>query len=204
MNRKAHWETVYETKAPTEVSWYQPHLDLSLQLIVRTGVSSEAGIIDIGGGPSTLVDDLLARGFRNITVLDISSTALGISKARLGESAQTVTWLEADVLDGPLPKQTYGVWHDRAVFHFLTDARDRRKYVAAIECSVKPMGHVIIATFGLDGPTKCSGLDVVRYDLGHLKAEFDDNFVLVESHNETHRTPVGTTQQFSYCRFQKN
>lgn len=203
MNRKAHWQTVYGTKAPTVVSWYQPHLELSLKLIVGTGVSSQAGIIDIGGGASTLVDDLLMRGFKNITVLDISSIALGTSQARLGESAQTVTWLEADVLDTPLPKHTYDVWHDRAVFHFLTDSRDRRQYVAALEHAVKPMGHVIMATFGLDGPTKCSGLDVVRYNPDDLRAELDDQFMLVESYSETHRTPAGTTQQFIYCHFRK-
>ncbi len=203
MSRKAHWQTVYESKAPTGVSWYQPHLDLSLQLIIDTKISSEAGIIDIGGGASTLVDDLLARGFKHITVLDISLAALGASQARLGESAETVTWLEADVLDAPLPKQTYDVWHDRAVFHFLTDSGDREKYAAALEHSVKPLGHVIMATFGLDGPTKCSGLDVVRYDPDRMQAELGDQFMLIEKQSETHRTPAGTTQQFIYCHFQK-
>lgn len=203
MNAKTHWEQIYRTKAPAQVSWYQEHPQLSLHFIQQTGVDLGGHIIDVGGGASTLVDDLLPHGFRHVTVLDISAAALRAAQRRLGQQAETVTWLEADITRITLPAQTYDLWHDRAVFHFLTDAQDRRRYVEAVHHAVKPGGHVIIATFSLDGPTHCSGLEVVRYDSHGLHDEFGDEFSLIDSATEAHHTPFGTEQHFIYCYCRK-
>ncbi len=197
--KQAHWETVYTTKPHDQVSWYREHLDNSLKMIGDTGVSKDAAVIDVGGGNSTLVDDLLDRGFSEVTVLDISDTALAASRARLGQKANRVEWIAGNVTEVTLPEHHYDVWHDRAVFHFLTEPNDRRKYVELVKLSVKPGGHVIIATFGLGGPEKCSGLNVVRYDAASMHAEFGDDFRLVDSMDEQHQTPFGTTQEFIYC-----
>ena len=199
MDTKAHWEGIYKTKAPTEVSWFRPHLETSQALIERVADDLSAAIIDVGGGESTLVDDLIARGYRNVTVMDLSSTAIEYTKKRLGAAAQQVTWLVADITQVDLPAHSFDVWHDRAVFHFLTEPSQRLAYVRQVASAVKPGGHVIIGTFGPEGPTKCSGLDVVRYDASSLHAEFGARFRLVESSKELHRTPFGTTQQFLYC-----
>jgi SAM-dependent methyltransferase len=199
VSSKSHWESVYQTKLPTEVSWYRPHLDVSLQLIEEAAPSRDARIIDVGGGESTLVDDLLARGYRNLSILDISSTALNGAKLRLDAKSETVTWLCGDVITTALPRHHYDLWHDRAVFHFLTDAADRVAYVRQVARAVKPGGHVIVAAFGPEGPTKCSGLDVVRYDPESLHSEFGTNFQLVKHLLELHRTPAGSIQQFTYC-----
>jgi SAM-dependent methyltransferase len=199
VNSKSHWENVYQTKRPTEVSWYRPHLDVSLQLIGEAAPNHDARIIDVGGGESTLVDDLLTRGYHNLSILDISSTALDGAKRRLGGKSETVTWLCGDVTTTPLPIHYYDVWHDRAVFHFLTAEADRAAYVRQVAHSVKPGGHVIVAAFGPEGPTKCSGLDVVRYDPESLHREFGANFQLVKHLAELHRTPAGSIQQFTYC-----
>ena len=196
---RRHWDKVYTTKAPDAVSWYQPHLARSLELIVRAAPDVSASIIDVGGGESTLVDDLLARGYADVTVLDISPTAIEVSKERLGALAQKVTWLAADITGVVLPGQHYDVWHDRAVFHFLTSASQRLAYVRQVKHSMKRGGHVIVATFGPEGPTQCSGLDVVRYDADSLHGEFGPQFRLVEHATEIHRTPRGTAQQFLYC-----
>jgi len=196
---RRHWDNVYTTKSPDAVSWYQPHLARSLELIARAAPDLSASIIDVGGGESTLVDDLLARGYRDLTVLDISPTAIKQSKKRLGALAETVTWLAADITKVDLPGQRYDVWHDRAVFHFLTNASQRASYVRQVRRSMKPRGHVIVATFGPEGPTQCSGLDVVRYDANALHGEFGPQFRLVEHATEIHRTPSGKTQQFLYC-----
>lgn len=201
--RKSHWENIYSVKAPTEVSWYQPHPATSLELINRTGIAKAAQIIDVGGGASTLVDDLLSQGFGHITVLDIASAALEKSQARLGTRATSVTWVEADITQASLPPSHYDLWHDRAVFHFLTDAKDRRSYIKALERSLKPSGHLIVATFAPDGPKKCSRLDIVRYSPDELRGEFGDDFRLIESTDEAHQTPFGTEQRFIYCHFQK-
>ena len=198
MDTQAHWERVYGTRAPTEVSWFRPHLETSLDLIERVAVDRSASIIDVGGGESTLVDDLIARGYRNVTVMDISQTAIEHSKKRLGSASQQVTWLIDDITQAELP-HSYDVWHDRAVFHFLTEPRQRVAYVRRVASAVKPGGHVIIAAFGPEGPSKCSGLDVMRYDADSLHAEFGARFRLMESSREPHRTPAGTTQQFLYC-----
>ncbi len=196
-----HWELVYETKKPTEVSWYQLHLRKSLELISRTGISKDVHVIDVGGGVSTLVDDLLAQGFKHVTVLDIAAEALSVSKSRLGKSASQVTWIEADITQVVFPSHAFDVWHDRAVFHFLTNAEDRCKYVNAARHSLKPGGHLIIAAFSLNGPPRCSGLDVVRYSLQTMQAEFGSEFELVESLTEKHVTPFNTKQEFVYCHF---
>lgn len=194
-----HWEKVYQTKEPTEVSWYRPHLEVSLQLIEGATSNRDAHIIDVGAGESTLVDDLLARGYRNLYAMDLSSTALDVAKARLRANATRVNWLLGDVRTFAFPRHRYDVWHDRAVFHFLTDENDRAAYVRQVAHAVKPGGHVIVATFGPEGPTKCSGLDVVRYDPEALHNEFGTAFRLVKHCTELHRTPSGSTQQFTYC-----
>ncbi len=199
MNKKAHWENVYATKQPDQVSWYREHLKNSLEMIFETGVGKNAAIIDVGGGSSTLVDDLLENGFTDISVLDISAKAIENSKNRLGTRAKQVEWIEADITDADLPKNHYDVWHDRAVFHFLTDENDRKKYVELVMSSLKIGGHIIVASFGLDGPIKCSGLDVVRYSPNAMHNEFGRNFELVKSVREIHETPFETTQEFIYC-----
>lgn len=199
--RKSHWENIYTIKAPTEVSWYQQHPKTSLGLIARTGVEKTAEIIDVGGGASMLVDDLLSESYHHVTVLDIASAALEKSKTMLGERARSVTWMEADITQASLPPSHYDLWHDRAVFHFLTDEKDRQNYIHAVDESLKPGGHLIVATFAPDGPQKCSGLDTVRYSPDELRNEFGDNYRLVESVVEEHQTPFGTEQKFIYCLF---
>ncbi len=204
MERKPHWESIYTAKQPTEVSWYQTHAAKSLALVKRTGVNKSARIIDVGGGASTLIDDLLAEGFRHLTILDISSAALEAAQLRLGtRTAQGVAWIEADITQTVLPRRHFDLWHDRAVFHFLVEAEDRRHYVNAANDALKPGGHIILATFAADGQLRCSGLEVVRYSPEELHAEFGDAFELIESHDENHRTPFDTTQKFTYCLFRK-
>ena len=198
-NAITHWDTVYRTKAPNAVSWYRPHLERSIDLIQRVAPDHSASIIDVGGGESTLVDDLLAKGYRNVSVLDISPTAIEVARKRVGKLARHVTWLPTDVTHAVLPSHHYDVWHDRAVFHFLTRQDERTAYVQRVAGSMKLGGHVIVATFGPEGPTKCSGLDVVRYDAQSLHAEFGRHFQLMESATELHQTPFDTTQQFLYC-----
>ena len=201
MNSKTHWETVYQTKAANEVSWYRAHLDKSLSLIERAAPDLNATIIDIGGGEATLVDDLIERVYQHLNVLDISQAAIDTTKQRLGTVADRVNWLVADIVTADLPSQQYDLWHDRAVFHFLTLLAQRAAYVRQVLDAVKPGGHVIIATFGLDGPEKCSGLEIVRYDSESLQAELGDRFQLLETSIELHQTPFNTTQQFLYCHY---
>lgn len=199
MRSKEHWEKVYTTKAPTEVSWFQERAALSLRLIQEAGVSASASIIDVGGGASTLVDDLLNAGFTDVTVLDLSGAALAAARARLGSLATRVQWREANVLEAKLPRHAFDVWHDRAVFHFLTTDEQRHAYVQAVLHAVKPGGLVIVATFAEDGPTKCSGLPVMRYSPTELHAEFGEPFELLGHERETHHTPGGNEQKFVYC-----
>jgi len=203
MSLKTHWEHIHQTKTPTQVSWYQQHALQSLQFIANTGVDKAGRIIDIGGGISTLVDDLLTNGYQQISVLDISAAALQTTQQRLGPRAKEITLLEADVTQVQLPYQFYDVWHDRAVFHFLTDLEDRQRYVNTVREAVKPGGHVIVATFASDGPEKCSGLQVVRYAPESLHNEFGEGFELINSTNELHHTPFGTEQKFIYCYCRK-
>lgn len=199
MDRRTHWDRVYGSKASDAVSWYRPHLETSLSLIQRAASGPSASIIDVGGGESTLVDDLVLAGYRNITVLDISETALHVTRNRLGNTASQVRWMVGDVTDAPLEQDAYDVWHDRAVFHFLTEPTQRIAYVRQVARAVRRGGHAIVSTFGPEGPARCSGLDVVRYDADSLHAEFGARFRLLESLKELHQTPFGTTQQFLYC-----
>ena len=196
---KRHWENIYATKAPDTVSWYRQHLEASVALIERAAESRDASIIDVGGGESTLVDDLLLRGYNNLTVLDVSQTAIEVTKKRLGSGAEQVRWLVGDIVEIELEQHAFDLWHDRAVFHFLTTLEQRRTYVRQVTGAVRPGGHVIVSTFGPEGPTRCSGLDVMRYDAESLHNEFGTRFRLVQSQKELHPTPFGTTQQFLYC-----
>ncbi|CAG8566770.1 23482_t:CDS:1 [Cetraspora pellucida] len=200
-NVENHWETVYKTKAPNDVSWYCPHLETSLRFIEKAIQSQNLPIIDVGGGQSTLVDDLLARGYQNISVLDISETAINGTKERLGKAAKNVKWLTADITQVKLPEHYYDVWHDRAVFHFLTTPEQRAAYVKQVALAMKSGGHVIMSTFGPQGPEKCSGLEVIRYDAESLREQFGEQFQLIDSIIEIHQTPFNTKQQFLYCYF---
>lgn len=199
MQQKDHWEHVYATKPTTSVSWFQEHAEQSLRLIAGTGVPTSAAVIDVGGGASTLVDDLLAQGYSALSVLDISAAALTAAQNRLGAAANRVRWLEGDITAVELPIHAYDVWHDRAVFHFLTTPEQRQAYVRAVLRSVKPGGHVIVSTFAEDGPLQCSGLPVMRYSAEGLHAEFGSPFELLRHEEEVHLTPSGTTQKFVYC-----
>ena len=198
VDRRQHWDSVYSNKAVDEVSWFQQHAASSLRLI-KGCADTNAHIIDVGGGASVLVDGLLDAGYRNLTVLDLAESALAASRARLGERAQSVQWIAADITRAELPAARYDVWHDRAVFHFLTDPADRARYVAQVLKSVKPGGHVIVATFGPGGPLQCSGLNVMRYAPDALHAEFGAPFRLLGHQTEIHHTPTGQEQEFVYC-----
>lgn len=196
---QSHWEQVYGSKAPDAVSWYAPHLAESLAYIRQAGVDLDAAILDVGGGESTLVDDLLDAGYRRIEVLDLSQHALTVCQQRLGERAAQVGWRVGDVLEQAFVPQSIDLWHDRAVFHFLTDADQRRRYVEQVLKALKPGGFAIVGTFGPEGPTQCSGLPVARYSSDGLHAEFGAPFQLLEHATSLHTTPWGSTQQFVYC-----
>ena len=199
MNAASHWEKVYKAKAANAVSWYRPHLDQSLALIELASPTRSAAIVDIGGGESTLVDDLLAAGYDDLTVFDASQTALAVTKQRLGRAGERVQWICGDITQAPFAAHLFDVWHDRAVFHFLTTREERIAYVEAVKKAVTHGGYVIVSTFGPEGPTKCSGLPVMRYDPEGLHDEFGDQFQLIKSSEELHKTPFGTSQQFLYC-----
>ena len=201
MDVQVHWESIYSEKASDAVSWYSPHLETSLALIEKSGAGKSTAVIDVGGGESTLVDDLLARGYEDVTVLDVSQTAMDVCRKRLGQASTRVCWLAADILKAELIPAAYDVWHDRAVFHFLTDASDQAAYVRQVTKAMKAGGHVIVSTFGPQGPTKCSGLDIVRYNAESMQSRFGERFYLLDSFMELHRTPFGTIQQFLFCRF---
>lgn len=201
-NRKDHWEQVYSQKKSTEVSWYQQHPERSLELIRTTGADLSAHIIDIGGGASTLVDYMLDAGYQNLAVLDIAHGAIEQARSRLGNRANKVIWVEQDITQFSAD-QPFDVWHDRAVFHFLTDVNDRASYVRTMSRLLKPGSHAIIATFDLNGPEKCSGLDIVRYSPETISAVLGDSFQLVDTSTEEHVTPNGSLQSFVYCQFLK-
>ena len=201
-NRKSHWETVYATKAENEVSWYQQDPVPSLELIGLARPMPDTTIVDIGGGASRLIDSLVARGFRRVTVLDISQAALDAAKARLGEAASEVEWVAADVTRWS-PAHSFDIWHDRAAFHFLTDPADRSAYMARLTQALAPRGHVVIGTFAIDGPEKCSGLPVNRYDAASLAGEFGEGFELVDSRRQDHATPWNAIQRFQFCVFRR-
>jgi SAM-dependent methyltransferase len=201
-SRQAHWENVYATKGENEVSWFQQSPAPSLDLIVQAGAVRNSAIIDIGGGASRLVDHLVEQGFEDVTVLDLSDAALTAAKARLGAPADRVQWLVADATIWE-PAKRYDIWHDRAAFHFLTDANDRAAYVARLTRGLKAGGHAIIATFALDGPEKCSGLPVARYDSASLGRTLGTTFKLVHTQRHEHATPWGSRQVFQFSVFRR-
>jgi SAM-dependent methyltransferase len=201
MDRQAHWDHVYGTKSAGETSWYEPHLQTSLDWISDATSHRSASVIDVGGGESTLVDDLLARGYRSVTVLDIAEGAIKRSQDRLGVEARSVHWLVGDVTRVALPADSYDIWHDRAVFHFLTEPAQRFAYVQQLVSALKAGGDVVMATFGPEGPQRCSGLETMRYDAESLQEEMGPEFRLVRSSTVLHQTPMGTAQQFLYCHF---
>jgi len=200
-SRKAHWEHVYSSKDPTEVSWYQGTPQLSLRMIAATGVETGGAIIDVGGGASTLVDNLLDSGYSDVTVLDIASAALQRSRARLGDAAKKVTWIEQDILHFE-PNRSFELWHDRAVFHFLTEKNQQRHYADLLQKAIEPGGRVILATFGPDGPERCSGLPVQRYSTEKLSGLLEPAFELQAQDLEEHKTPGWSVQQFLYTCWQ--
>ena len=202
-SRQTHWDNIYRTKGESEVSWFEQSPALSLDLIRATGVDSKAAVIDIGGGASRLVDALLDEGFEDVSALDLSEVALATSRARLGARAAKVQWLIADVTRWE-PPRAYDVWHDRAVFHFLTEAPARADYAACVFKGVRAGGHVIIGTFAPDGPERCSGLPVMRHDAASIGAVLGNAFTLIESRRHDHRTPTGTIQRFQFSRYKKN
>lgn len=202
MERRDHWEAVYTTKTSDEVSWFQARPERSLALIRATGVARDAGIIDVGGGDSRLVDVLVEEGYTDLTVLDLSAAALARARERLGSVAEAVAWIASDIT-GFAPRRTWDVWHDRAVFHFLTDPDDRIAYRDVLLRALAPGGHVVLATFAPDGPARCSGLDVVRYGPAELRSALGDEFTLQSGEGHLHATPSGATQSFTYAHLQR-
>jgi 2-polyprenyl-3-methyl-5-hydroxy-6-metoxy-1,4-benzoquinol methylase len=199
MDARSHWEQVHATKDPEQVSWFRPHLERSLEMIERAAPDRRASIVDVGAGQSTLVDDLLGLGYANITVLEISQTALDALKERVGQAGRAVRWICGDVRETVLPEASFDLWHDRAVFHFLTEAGQRRAYVERVMSALKPGGSLMVSTFGPSGPERCSGLATMRYDAATLGSEFGDRFRLVESSLDRHETPSGAVQPFLSC-----
>jgi SAM-dependent methyltransferase len=203
MSQKDHWEQVYSTKQTERLGWYEPHLQTSLSWIKGLSLAVDAPIIDVGGGASTLAEDLLNAGYRSITVLDISEKALSFIKARLGKNAELITWLDGDITSVDLPTRYYELWHDRAVFHFLTALEQQRKYRDNLLKALKPGGHLIIGTFAVEAPRKCSGLPVQRYSPDQLENTLGGEFELKRHHKELHITPGGVEQIYLYCHFRK-
>lgn len=200
--RKKHWTNVYLEKSPSDVSWYQKKPEISLALIRSTGLNIDDPIIDVGGGTSFLVDNLIEENYTNLSVLDISENALSITKKRLGKNEKFIKWFEADVTKF-YPPHNFNLWHDRAVFHFLTDPLDRKSYLKKLKKYLRPEGHLIIATFAVGGPEKCSGLEIVQYNSERIKNELGEEFVLVNERHELHITPVKKVQKFNYFYFVK-
>jgi ubiquinone/menaquinone biosynthesis C-methylase UbiE len=203
MNQRKHWNEVYSTKSAEKLGWYEPHLQTSLSWINDLGLSKDARIIDIGGGVSTLVDDLLGLGHKSITMLDLSKRALSSAKVRLGNTAESLTWLEGDICTIDLPEQYYELWHDRAVFHFLVNPEQQQQYLGNLLKALQPGGHVIIATFALEAPPKCSGLPVHRYNHEQLASTLGEAFELHKYDKKLHITPGGVEQMYLYCHFRR-
>jgi SAM-dependent methyltransferase len=204
LNLKAHWEQAYANRSPEQLGWYRPRLESSLALIAAVGLRKDQPLIDVGGGASTLVDDLLALGYERITVADLSDAALERARRRLGDRAEAVTWMSADMLTAELPAAGYDLWHDRAVFHFLTAAADRAVYLAQLRHALALGGQAIFGVFALEAPPRCSGLEVRRYTPEVLREEIGDGFVLLEQRRELHVTPGGVEQPYVYCRFRRS
>lgn len=203
IDKNAHWETVYRDKDAQDVSWYRPHLEVSLQLLERAGLGAHSRVIDIGGGASTLVDDLLARGVSRVTVLDLSQEALQVAKERLGELAAAVGWIVANVTEADLPKAAFDLWHDRAALHFLTTPEETAAYVDRARSSLATDGHVLVGGFASDGPERCSGLPVARREPAEIAALFGNDFELIDEAHDTHATPWGAQQHFAYALLRK-
>jgi trans-aconitate methyltransferase len=199
-DRQSHWQNVYATKAEKEVSWFQENPTPSLDMIAATGISTDASIVDVGGGASRLVDSLVDKEFSRLAILDLSAKALEAAKKRLGPRGGKVNWIVADVATWT-PSEVYDLWHDRAAFHFLTNPADRDAYIVSLRKAVRPGGHVIIATFAPDGPERCSGLPIVRYDAETLASALGSEFELIDSRRHNHLTPGGSTQRFQFGRF---
>lgn len=204
VDRSDHWNEIYGHRPVERLSWYRPRLELSLEMIRATGVGPEAAVIDVGGGASPLAGDLLERGFEDVTVLDVSAEALARNRERLGGRAERVRWIEADIAEVELEAGRWDVWHDRAVFHFLTDPAERGTYLKNLRRGTRPGAHLVLATFASDGPERCSGLPVRRYDADELAAVVGPEFEPIEFRRETHRTPSGTGQAFSWVRFRRS
>jgi ubiquinone/menaquinone biosynthesis C-methylase UbiE len=203
MADERHWNRVYDSKSADAVSWYAPSLTRSLEIFSETGLGAGAAVIDVGGGASTLPDELLDSGVAEVTVLDISTSALEKARAQLGQRAASIHWIAGDVTSVELPEAAYSHWHDRAVFHFLTAEASQDAYVEQAARAIRPGGWMIVATFGLRGPEKCSGLTVARYDGVGLERRFGGHFDRVRCLEDTHKTPWGSEQQFVYCLFQR-
>ncbi len=201
INNREHWQTRYANQAPETMSWFESEPAASLALLERGGLGERSEVIDVGSGASTLAERLLARGVQRITVLDIAGSALAAARVRLGDLSGSITWREADVLTFAFAPGTYDLWHDRAVFHFLTESGDRARYVAQLSRALRPGGGLVMGTFAEDGPARCSGLDVVRYAPFALSAELGPGFELCDSLREVHRTPTGATQSFLFTRW---
>lgn len=204
MSQRDHWELAYMSSPPDKLGWFQPHLETSLHWIKELNLNENANIVDVGGGASTLVDDLLNEKYRSITVVDISKRALGITKKRLGERAELVTWLEEDITSAILAERHYDLWHDRAVFHFLTTSAQRQQYMNNLLKALKPAGHFVIGVFAPEAPPKCSGLPVERYSADKLERELGEEFELIRQEKELHITPGGVEQMYLYCHFRKS
>lgn len=196
---RTHWQSVYQTKSANSVSWYRPHLEVSMEMLGEAGMSVNSRVIDVGGGASTLVDDLLACGLRDVSVLDASEEALALVQHRLGDRARCVKWHVGDVLEFVLPSAGFDFWHDRAVLHFLTDPVDAARYAQVASNALTTGGYAVIAGFAPDGPERCSGLPVARRSPADIASIFAPAFALVQSRLERHRTPAGVEQPFSYA-----
>ncbi len=203
MIKSGHWEEIYASRPADEVGWYRPHLQTSITWISELGLSLDAPIIDVGGGASTLVDDLLGLGYKSLTVLDLAEQAIAVTKERLGESAKSVTWLHADITEITLPQNRYLLWHDRAVFHFLLEHGEQQNYINAMLRAIRPNGYFIIGVFGPEAPAQCSGLPVQRYTPELLCEKFAPEFELLRQQNEIHETPSGVEQAYVYCLFRR-
>jgi len=202
MNNGQHWQSVYRDRSADEVSWYQSDPRVSLSLIRGCGLAPDAALLDVGGGASVLVEHLLQSGYCNVTVLDIAEEALAVSRRRLGPEADKVSWQVTDITEFS-PDRCYNLWHDRAVLHFLTSPRQRKAYRAVVEKALQPGGHLVIGAFAKDGPTRCSGLEIVQYDASRLLEVLGPQFVLREERKEEHLTPAGKSQEFAWFCLQR-
>jgi 2-polyprenyl-3-methyl-5-hydroxy-6-metoxy-1,4-benzoquinol methylase len=195
--QQTHWQQIYEKKDPDQLTWYQPEATISLELIRQQKLSTESKLVDMGSGCSTLVDGLLASGLRHLTMVDLSSSALKCAQKRLGERSETIQWIAADATTWE-PEEEYDLWHDRAVFHFLTTEGQREGYLKALRKGLKPGGRVVLSTFAVGGPEKCSGLPIVQYNAEKVRATFGEDFTLLLERTEEHPTPWGGHQSFAY------